>query len=105
MKIKIFLLSTIILMLFLSCINEMARNKIKQDEYKGIIVDKYKESINHDARTFMILIDNNNYETSAEFWPYAWEYASVGDSIIKPKDELKIIIKKKDGSSDVFFYQ
>ena len=61
--------------------------------------------MNHNIYAFSVNTKFGEMGVTAESFPRSWEYASVGDSIIKPKDELRIIIKKKDGSSQSFDYR
>jgi hypothetical protein len=104
MKIKIVLIFVLILY-FCSCVNGPVKQRTKELEFRGKISKIYNDTKNHYMYTFNILTEGGEISEVAEFWPNSWEYASVGDSIIKPKDELKIIIKKPDGSWDVFFYR
>lgn len=94
------------LVFFLSgCVNEYAKKRIKEVEYKGVIVDIYNDKHNHYVFTFSIEDNGEKNNGMAELWPKSWEYASIGDSIIKPANELYIIIKKKNGSEKVFYYR
>jgi hypothetical protein len=78
---------------------------MEEDEYRGIITDIYKDRSNHYVYTFSIITENDIFEVNAEMWPYSWKYASIGDSIIKIPGELRMIIKKEDGSSKSFYYR
>jgi hypothetical protein len=98
------ILILIILFSFVSCINELSKKRIKSVEYRGTIVDIY-QSWNHNVFSFLVNSENGEFQENAESWPYSWEYASIGDSIIKPPDTLMIIIKKPDGSGKEFFYR
>lgn len=85
-----------------SCI---AKNSVKNDSYKGIILKVYNDVENHNVYSFSVKTDRNMFTEVAEFFPGSWSYAEVGDSIIKEKDELSITIKKKNGDSKTFYYQ
>jgi hypothetical protein len=85
-----------------SCI---AKNSLKKDSYKGIILKVYNDVDNHNAFSFSVKTDRNIFIEVAEFFPNSWSYAEIGDSIIKEKDELSITIKKKNGDSKIFYYQ
>ena len=103
-KTKIILI--LIVFLSFSCIRiDGAKKSIKKNAYLGIITDIFRDKWNHDMRTFKIKIDSVEMEECADCFPYSWEYARVGDSIIKPPDTLMIIIKKPNGESKEFFYR
>lgn len=69
-------------------------DKIRSEYLKGIIVAKYIDSNNHNYQIIKSLNSNNkeviwflNYDTSSFF-----KQVSVGDSIIKKKNSVKILI-------------
>ena len=104
MKTKIILI--LIVFLSFSCIRiDGAKKSIKRDAYQGIITDIFREPWNHNALVFMVKIDSLDMKKYADCFPYSWEYARVGDSIIKPPDTLMIVIKKPNGESKEFFYR
>ena len=74
-------------------------------EYKGTILKVYNDTNNRYYFTFLIkTTEGNTYEEIAEWFPYSWKYASVGDSIIKEKGDLYITIKKRSGHSQIFYF-
>ncbi len=73
-------------------------------KYNGTVVSIFQDTKNHYMYTFLIKIKKDTIEECAEFWPKSWEYAKVGDSIIKPKDTLMLIIKKPTGKFKKFYY-
>ena len=76
---------------------------VKKEMYNGIIIQKFDDIENHNLKTFKIKTDNDvTYETTDGF-PNSWEYAEVGDSIIKMKGELYFTIKKKNGELKDFY--
>lgn len=87
---------------FVSCI---AKDSIKNDSYKGVILKIFNDVENHNVFSFSIKTDKDKFIEIAEFFPYSWEYAEVGDSIIKEQGELSIKIIKKKGDSKIFYYQ
>lgn len=101
----IILFSAIIIYGLITFINENADGKIKESSFSGVITRIYQDTWNHNMYTFLVNSSGQEFECVAEAWPYSRKYASVGDSIFKPKDELYIIIKKKDGSSETFYYK
>jgi hypothetical protein len=90
---------------FISLVNDRAEKDTKKDYFKGVITKIYQIPMKHNMRVFDIHTEYGESGVTADHWPYSWEYASVGDSIIKPPDTLMIIIKKPDGSSKEFFYR
>jgi hypothetical protein len=94
-----------IFMIVFSCISCINKKALKEVEYKGIITKIYQDPMQHNMYFFDIYTEYGDAGVTASLWPYSWEYASVGDSIIKPPDTLMIIIKKPDGSSKEFFYR
>lgn len=79
-------------------------NDLKEREYRGIIVDIYR-IFNRNALTFLVRTEKyGEFEVLADSWYPSSQFASIGDSIIKHSGELKLTIKKKDGSSRVFEY-
>ena len=91
--------------LLLGCRYDGGKENTKARSYKGIITDIYKEKKWHYMYAFKINVNNDTVKKPAEFWPRSWEYTEIGDSIIKPKDTLMIIIKKNDSISKEFFYE
>ncbi len=55
--------------------------------------------------TFTIKSDSIEFDDIIDFYSDAWQYAKVGDSIIKPADTLMIIIKMNDSTSREFLYK
>jgi hypothetical protein len=92
---------------FISFVNDRAEKSVKEVHYKGRITKIYQVPMKHNNFFFDIYTEEyaETSETASDWWYSSWEYASVGDSIIKPPDTLMIIIKKPDGSSKEFFYR
>ena len=95
-----------IVILLYSCIRiDAGRNKTLKDNYKGVITKIYQDEIHHYTWTFQIKTNTDIIDRDAQLWPKCWEYAKVGDSIIKPADTLMIIITKNVNTSKKFFYK
>lgn len=93
------------LFLVLSCIKiNTGKDQMKHERYKGVITKIYQDESNHFMNTFEINAKTRFIEI-ANYYPKSWEYAQVGDSIIKPPDTLMIIIKKNDTTQKEFFYK
>ena len=102
---KIYLQSIIVLALLflLSCTfgDKKATYKLK---YKGVILKNYQDDNNHGMLTFDVKDEDNKSSIVVDKWPRCWEYAEVGDSVIKPPDTLLFIIKKPNGEEKHFKY-
>ena len=78
---------------------------MKKMNFKGTITRIYEDKRSHYEYCFEIKTDSDIFEINAEDWrSHSWEYATVGDSIIKPADTLMIIIKKNDSTFKKFSY-
>ena len=109
MKAKYFILIVIIFAILIrSCIsfvNGRAKKAEKEVSFRGVITKIYRIPMQHDMRVFDVQTENGEIGVTADNWWYSWDFASVGDSIIKPPDTLMIIIKKPNGESKEFFYR
>ena len=93
-------IATMIFFIFFT--NENAKKKIKKDAYRGIITDIFRDSWDNEKWVFTVKVDSLEREQCVDHLSYSWEYACVGDSIIKPLDTSIIIIKKPNGESKEF---
>lgn len=87
------------------CMNQMAKNEEKKDHYKGVISDIYRDPNNHYMNTFSVNSDFGRIEITADLYSHSVDYSSIGDSIIKIKNELYITIKKQIGREKKFYYK
>jgi len=101
-KSKLILLFLLIIISISCTFND--KKKTYKISYKGIIVKNYQDDNNHGMLTFDVLNNNYTFSVTSVKWPRSWEYAEIGDSIIKPPDTLILIIKKPDGSEKHFNY-
>lgn len=76
---------------------------VKKEIYSGTIIQKFNDIEFHNERTFKIKTSNDTTYETANTFPDSWEYAEVGDSIIKIKGELYFTIKKKNGELKDFY--
>jgi hypothetical protein len=103
--ISIVIIFAVMIYSFIFFVNGTAKRKVKEMIFKGVITKIYNHW-NHNLYTFTICTEKSeDIDVTIEHWPYSWEYASIGDSIIKPPNTLMIIIKKPDGNSKEFFYR
>jgi hypothetical protein len=92
-----------VLSLLYSCSNDKSfRELYQKDHYRGIIIKIYWNKDNHGMGTFSVRTDSSEFEEIADFYSQSWDYAKVGDSIIKPIDTLMIIIKRNDSTFKEF---
>lgn len=71
---------------------------LKTKEYKGTVINKFKDSKNRNRQTLEILTSSNEY-IYISGWGYCYtlyDDSTVGDSIIKIKDSYKLILKRKE---------
>jgi hypothetical protein len=91
-----------IILFFFACTN--SKNEVKDASFRGVITDKYNNFKSHGQCMYNIYSKNNeDLCLYAEDFPKLWEFAEIGDSVIKIKDSLKIEIKKKNGMSRTFY--
>ncbi len=99
------IIGLIILVFCLISCKDRVRNHIKDIQFKGIVLKIFKDKDNHNMYTFKIKTSNNSLDGVADIFPNSWEYAEIGDSIIKEKGELYITIKKKNGDNKIFYFE
>jgi hypothetical protein len=102
MNVKTFLIY-FIFFVFYSC--NYSNNNFFNKSYKGVVKKKYEELMNHNMWVFEVESENFKFKEGAEHFPKSWEYAEIGDSIIKKKGCPYITIKKHNGDSANFFYK
>lgn len=88
----------------IACNYNSEKKYLREIEYKGIIDSIFEDTWNHSMFTFIVEDNKKKSEVLAENWTKSWEYAEIGDSIIKPADTLMIIIKKNDSIFKQFYY-
>ena len=87
-----------------SC-DETLKKGISEITFEGKINEIYRDLNNHYAYTFTIKTQENDISIVADDFPESWNYAEIGDSIFKQKEEMNITIKKKNGECGRFFYK
>lgn len=87
----------------ISCEYDGGKEIIKSSGYKGVIIDAYRE-YPHNIAIFSIKTHDSSLKINPDSWPSLWEYAKIGDSIIKQKDTFLILVKKNDSIEKEFFY-
>lgn len=80
------------------------KERTRKKSFKGILQKKYQNDKNHGMLTFDLVDNNQTFWVISERWPYCFDFAEVGDSVIKPADTLILIIKKPDGTEKYFDY-
>lgn len=84
-----------IMLIFYNC-NGNGEMILNMETY-GIVDSKYIDQKNHEILTFNIKEHDQSYSFIADYYPGAWDYTSIGDSVIKNKGETFITIKKING--------
>ena len=109
MKLKYCILIVIIFAIIwrscMSFVNNRDEKKVKKGFYSGVITNIYQVPTRHNNYFFDIHAECGVSGVTASWWWHSWEFAEVGDSIIKPPDTLMIIIKKPNGESREFYYR
>jgi len=80
------------------------KKRTRQESYRGLIIKNYRDYHNHGMYTFDVKTKDHKFKVLSEAWPRSWEYAKVGDSVIKLPDTLILIIKKPNGEAKYFNY-
>lgn len=97
--------SVVCLCLILLSSSCLTSDYINKTSYNGVIQEIYQDKKNHFVFSFSVKTKTEiNKVVVAEFFPYSWKYAEVGDSIIKEQGDLYIRIKKKNGESKNFYF-
>jgi len=91
------------ILLYVSC-QSIEKKHVYIDTFDGILIKNYRDSSNRMMLTFLLEKNGLKFKRLSEEFPRCWEYAEIGDSVIKMKDTLILIIKKKD-EEKIFHYQ
>ena len=100
---KISLTIVFLSMLLCSC-SYMDKYTERKIFFEGVIIKIFFDDKNHYSATFTIKQKDETFLVMASLYPNSWEYANIGDSIIKEKGELYLTIKKKNGDATMFPY-
>lgn len=87
--------------------NEADINYFKNQNYKGIVVEKFQDWDNHGIEKVRIFnLNQDTIEFDLANWRYdnIWDYIQPGDSLIKPLNHLAITIKRKGEPPRKFRY-
>lgn len=103
MKIKIFNLTLIFLLVFINACTNYKYKDILKEDYRGVIILKYPDG-NIEEEGFLIYNNNECFKLETRYYDELYDYAGVGDSIIKSDSTLFILIRKKDGNYEYFCY-
>lgn len=92
-------LCTLLFMRQCAAINE------KTIEYKGILIEIFIDENNRSEYTYKIQSSQGYVNLTIKSYPKSYNYIEVGDSVIKKKNELQIMVKKKKSNfqTSVFF--
>jgi hypothetical protein len=79
-----------------------SKKSVEEQEFKGIITKIYQDEWNHYEYYFKVKSTNEEFKMSAEDWTGLQKHSSIGDSIVKERGKLEIILRKQDGTSETF---
>jgi hypothetical protein len=83
--------------------NKQYFNNTYNSEYKGMIINIYKDVNNHNCTFFDLKNEKGRLSNIvADAFPGSVDFASVGDSILKNYGNVDIVIKKKNGVEKKF---
>lgn len=93
-----------------SCKNntERIQNQYKKQDIKGVVIKKYQDWDDHGREQLIILnFNTDTIDLSPVQWrkDNIWDYVKVGDSIIKPFNQLDITLKRKNDVPRKFRYE
>jgi hypothetical protein len=72
-----------------------SKNEQKKVYFKGELIEIYRKTEDRDTYTYKIKSQQGIIEQSILPYKKSYNYVEIGDSIIKEKGKLEIIIKKK----------
>lgn len=72
--------------------------------FRGVLRKSYNDPRNHMAYTFLLENNGMKFERLSEDFPRCWEYAEIGDSVIKLQDTLILIIKKEHEQKEFHYH-
>ena len=78
---------------------------IRNRNFRGVIIKKYQDASNRYMWAFDVDSNSKTFQVGAVHYPKCWNYAEIGDSIIKKKDSIYIKICKPNGESRIFTYK
>ncbi len=94
----IILLPIIIVIGILSIFVKCGTNKDHYDRYlintcyKGKVVNKFINDKAHGQRTLTLIDHNEQFNIDTGDWIYLWDLSSIGDSIVKNKGNLQLLL-------------
>jgi len=78
---------------------DFGKKKVEKSEIKDKIVRMYQNKYDHLEPIF---VTSNGEKIYASRWRTSYDYANVGDSIIKEAGSLTLTIKKDNGEYKIF---
>lgn len=89
-------------------LEKCAENNQKDIEYRGVLTEIFLDAENRNQYTYKIQTNNNIINQAVTSYSKSFDYIEIGDSIIKEKGGLEIIIKKKNSNYStyaIFLYE
>ena len=95
---NIFIKITVVVFCSLICISSCGPSikNIRADAFNGRIISIFRQEDNKGAITYKIATNIDTTILHPFYWPYLYEYAKEGDSIVKLYDSLHITIIRND---------
>jgi|SRR5690606_597095 len=104
----IFLGIVVVIFLVVSVIREMNFNSLIKrdikDEYTAVVVEKYNRRKSMDVMTSILIKREDGIEVGFPLRSEIINYISLGDSLIKIKNENICYVKKPSGEVQEFYY-
>lgn len=94
------LVSIITFILLYLLLAQIGDREEKQSEYKGILIETFIDN-NRAENTYKIRTSQGTIYTTVRSYQNSYNYIEIGDSVIKEKGKLDIIVKKKKSNFKV----
>jgi hypothetical protein len=107
-KILGFFVSLILFICIVLFLKQCGKSDEKKNDYRGILINIFKDHTNRDENTYKIQTLEGYTNLTVRSYPESVDYIEIGDSIIKKKGKLSIIIKKKKYEYNrmaIFYYK
>lgn len=91
-----------VLLTLLSC-EFYVRKQTYNMDVKGVIVNKYIDKKQHNSEIYIIKkYTGENYFLLANYFYKLWDYAEIGDTIIKNPGSFDLMVIKNNGEKKTF---
>lgn len=97
-----FITSIMILIIIGFTLRLCSTNNEKQQDYRGILLEIFFDKENRAQEIYRIQTIEGNVNLTTRSYPKSSNYIEIGDSIIKEKGKLEIVIKKKKSNYNTY---